>query len=420
MDFVHSPIALDSFFYTGDEFLFEDLLKYRKHGLHPVIIGDVLPKPCTCASHPEKTPRYRIILKLGRGAFSTVWLARDLAHKRFVSVKIGVGTKSILRSNEAEILASIHGGGFQKPGYDHIIDLFDDFIIEGPNGFHECLVTEVIAPLAEPWILDQCPSHVVRQLSRQLLEGPAPRKPGVALPQLDQFEEDDIVEHFSNPELVPVVPRDTSLSMQHLPPYLVGAVDMVDFFRSRRAFHAGPDTCLKILDFGRARWANKPSKPLLGATPQVISPPENILCQKYVDRAKAGSMWDIQADIWAVGCTMYEIQTRSRLMNTFCPLDKYLSAIIKLGGPAPRALAEQWPKHEFQDEVSATIDRGAAWEEREKHNPWANKEKRDLFVDLVKKMVVTNSEERLPMSKLLDHPFLSTEEDTANVDQVAS
>lgn len=69
------------FFYNGDDLGFEDLTNYKPGGLHPTILGDILPKPGTCASDDAKQPRYRISQKLGFGAFSTVWLARDLAEE---------------------------------------------------------------------------------------------------------------------------------------------------------------------------------------------------------------------------------------------------------------------------------------------------------------------------------------------------
>lgn len=39
---------------------------YRPGGLHPVNLGDTF-----------KNEQYRVILKLGYGSYSTVWLARD-------------------------------------------------------------------------------------------------------------------------------------------------------------------------------------------------------------------------------------------------------------------------------------------------------------------------------------------------------
>lgn len=72
---------LDIFFYTGADVQFEDLTKYKQYGLHPITLGDILPKPSTCVGDVDKEPRYRIMLKLGFGAFATVWLARDLVEK---------------------------------------------------------------------------------------------------------------------------------------------------------------------------------------------------------------------------------------------------------------------------------------------------------------------------------------------------
>lgn len=63
---------------NGDPMYYENLAMYRKNGYHPIILGEVLPKVGTCENDKSKIPRYRIIQKLGFGAFATVWLARDL------------------------------------------------------------------------------------------------------------------------------------------------------------------------------------------------------------------------------------------------------------------------------------------------------------------------------------------------------
>lgn len=66
------------FFMNGDDLSYENIAMYQKHGLHPIVLGDILPKPGTCQSEKSKAPQYRIMQKLGFGAFATVWLARDL------------------------------------------------------------------------------------------------------------------------------------------------------------------------------------------------------------------------------------------------------------------------------------------------------------------------------------------------------
>ena len=55
-------------FYEGEE-----IAKYRPGGYHPVCLGDTF-----------KNGRYKIHHKLGRGGFSTVWLARD---KKYATAK---------------------------------------------------------------------------------------------------------------------------------------------------------------------------------------------------------------------------------------------------------------------------------------------------------------------------------------------
>lgn len=62
----------------SDGLAYENFAMYRKYGYHPIILGDILPEPGTCENDRSKAPRYRVIQKLGFGAFATVWLARDL------------------------------------------------------------------------------------------------------------------------------------------------------------------------------------------------------------------------------------------------------------------------------------------------------------------------------------------------------
>nr|AFK23407.1 protein kinase [Cordyceps militaris] len=165
---------LDQFLYTGTDGYVENLTRYKRNGLHPILLGDILPKPGTCVGNPDGEPRYRVLLKLGFGGFATVWLARDL---------------------------------------ERIIQLLDVFTIQGPNGFHECLVTEVVSSLNNLYVVDHCSSDT-----------------------LEQFSEDQITEYFANPEVIPVVPRDASFPLSSVPPYVTPCVSIAEFLKLMKCF----------------------------------------------------------------------------------------------------------------------------------------------------------------------------------------
>lgn len=84
--------------------------------------------------------------------------------RRFVAVKVGLGSDIPLPDRETEILSQLCKTGTGKRGYQRVIELLDVFIVEGPNGFHQCLVTEVISPLSDPDAMQHCSFDVVRQI----------------------------------------------------------------------------------------------------------------------------------------------------------------------------------------------------------------------------------------------------------------
>ncbi|KAG8425778.1 hypothetical protein J3459_009698 [Metarhizium acridum] len=299
------------FFYNGDGVGCENLANYRPCGLHPVILGDVLPKPGTCVNDEAKKPRYRIAQKLGYGGFSTVWLARDLDEERYVAVKVCRGSDHAVQSNEVTILRQIHRNGLGKPGYTNIIEIHDVFTIRGPNGFHECLVTEVVLPLHSVSVLQNySPPQVTKQLLRafDFLHGegvvhgdPHYANFGIAIPRLQQFDEGAIADYFADPPLIPVVPRDASFPRDSVPSYIAETVPLGSFVLDKKCLPSSEEVCLKVFDFGRACWTDKIDK-LPGAAPPTVRPPE--VYMHDLSGGRIGSVWSVEADIWAIGCTV--------------------------------------------------------------------------------------------------------------------
>ena len=129
---------------TGQIHPHEPLERYIPGGFHPVVLGDAL-----------HDGRYIVQHKLGYGGFSTVWLAsdeqdRESAH-RYVSIKIKSSSASemgidadpeVLRLRKLE--DHYLQGPQEKPRT--YVQLLDTFSHEGPNGHHNCLVTELLGP----------------------------------------------------------------------------------------------------------------------------------------------------------------------------------------------------------------------------------------------------------------------------------
>ncbi|KAJ4386835.1 hypothetical protein N0V93_009733 [Gnomoniopsis smithogilvyi] len=267
----HDDHSDDFFPYAGREEIFEDVHNYRHRVLHPVLLGDILPRPSTCVSQPEKMPRYRIQLKIGFGAFSVVWLAFDLERKRFVSIKICQGSDDMQPTTEAAVLQHVKDN--PTPGSENIIRLHDAFVIRGPNGYHNCLVTEVVVSLAELGAdgrryddLLYSPSSVIGQLVRGFvyLHGqgiahgdPTPSNIGIAIPQINHFTEEELLDELAcELELHAIIPVKPSFPVDTVPRYLVGCTSLLDFLLRKKSFASNSSFKVKIFDFGR--WSHPP------------------------------------------------------------------------------------------------------------------------------------------------------------------
>lgn len=144
----------------------ENLDGYRSGGYHPTHIGD--------RYHNE---RYEIIHKLGSGAYSTVWLARDHASARNVALKILISASSSVEEecSETKVLRALASKQDTHPGYKYVSTLLDEFTIVGPNGTHICIVNEAagcsVAQSKEASLTWVFPVDIARAIAAQALLG---------------------------------------------------------------------------------------------------------------------------------------------------------------------------------------------------------------------------------------------------------
>ena len=130
--------------YRKDQDNCESLDDYKEGGHHPAHLGDGLPR---------KLPKYRVLVKLGYGVSSTVWLAEvlqnDLAQRHFVSLKVAMSQLSRRGgpSEELSILKLLKAKDHPHSGHATVLHLLDHFQISGPNGEHDVSFTDLIAPM---------------------------------------------------------------------------------------------------------------------------------------------------------------------------------------------------------------------------------------------------------------------------------
>lgn len=144
----------------------ENLERYYTGGYHPVKLGDDL-----------GDGQYHVVHKLGHGAYSTVWLARDRHQNKYVALKIVVAELSAT-SNESRILHVLEkkrASNSSLIGKQYVSELLNEFMIDGPNGRHTCLVSEPagcsLAVSKDASVVWLFPLQVARAIAAKIIMG---------------------------------------------------------------------------------------------------------------------------------------------------------------------------------------------------------------------------------------------------------
>lgn len=143
-----------------------ETLNYKVGGFHPIQLHDQF-----------KKGRYHVIHKLGHGGFATVWLARDNERQRYVALKV-LASRLSHKCPEVEILRRLRNGSDHN-GKPYVMSMLDHFWIDGSNGKHLCVVSEVGGPSIKQF--NDCPGNssgtrrlrasVARKVALQATEG---------------------------------------------------------------------------------------------------------------------------------------------------------------------------------------------------------------------------------------------------------
>ncbi|KAI9061342.1 kinase-like protein [Trametes sanguinea] len=343
MQFVRSPpipLHFDIMFPA------EDYENYKPGGYHPVIIGDTFDKDMSLPVHHR---RYRVVHKLGYGSYGTAWLAND-SHARCVSTALDASESNAACAREAHFLRSF-AAAQHRTSPTFVVELYEDFQIQGPNGRHQIIVTEVVVPVRD--ILNLSPTVNLKwrkAAAKSLILGVADvhragvkhgdlhiRNMGVAFPELACEDEGDVLQELSPYDITMVLPVDPAQQTASLPRFMLNHCDLGPLWRNICKTASGPD--VKIFDFGSARNVNEPAGPVqcaAGACAPEVAFAHIALKQPTVE-------WGPPADIWALGLTIFEILTGSSLQSSWWGLVGWtLHTMVLLAGSVPHRWETVW------------------------------------------------------------------------------
>ncbi|THH30897.1 hypothetical protein EUX98_g3279 [Antrodiella citrinella] len=248
---------------------------YRPGGLHPVRLGDIMESPIGSGDPTPGQRRYRIVNKLGRGAYSTVWLAQvlDAPTRNYAALKIR--TAKADPQHELSV--------FKRVGsHPNIMRLRDSFFHSGPNGVHTVLVHDVLGSLLD--VVDTKGGRkYAKTFGRQIAQGLAflhgqgvvhggdlvlnvPKcescvdsladihggNLGVCLPTLSEHDLHNILNFFGEPNGIIVFTRASS-SAESFPPYLLESTSIIEYIQVKDPSYAAELLQAQIVDLGNGQ-----------------------------------------------------------------------------------------------------------------------------------------------------------------------
>ncbi|KAH8586125.1 kinase-like domain-containing protein [Bisporella sp. PMI_857] len=397
-------------------FSLEHIHDYEPGGHHPVHLGDVY----------GNNGRYRVIHKLGHGGFANVWLSRDTEAKeatKYVVLKILMAEASSddcpeLRMNQLKAAHNQHAPG--RDGAESICFPLDHFKIHGPNGIHISFVYPVLGPNVSLGLFraSEDPDNDLRSLSLQVVQAVkflpsqgichgdiTPNNVLHRISGLDGLNEDEVLQILGSPVVNPALNESKECHYKSTAPeYLVYPVSWWDVDTQ----FISKESCL--IDFGESFEVSQ--------APDDLGIPGPYRSAELILDKEAG----FGSDIWALGCSLFEIRTGRKLFGSFDDEDNdYLDAIVQVLGKLPEPWwSTTWEdrRRMYKDEVDeqglavdALGPKPGKDDPGDKRSPIANRHRdisqteQELFADFLGQLLEYKPEDRISAKDAVSHEW---------------
>ncbi|KAL1669874.1 kinase-like domain-containing protein [Schizophyllum commune] len=359
---------------------------YMPGGYHPVRIGEVF---------SGTKGDYRIMHKLGQGAFATVWLAQTVSASHTISsrafVALKIPTAGEHGFDEAEMLELAN----MAAGSDHprVSEPIDKIPIHGPNGHHCGIVTDVVVPLASAGVCFQ-PLRWRKEVAYGMVQAMAQiHRAGIihgdfhmanigvtVMMPTDAQAQEKLMQDLGEYELTVVLPIDPAKQTASLPPYIVTPCRWADYF-FRNLGEMKPQ--IKVYDFGNAYKAGTENPAFRCAVE--AQAPEVAFAECFEKKERVPIAFS--SDIWALGSAIFETITGTTLFRNISP-EMLPERAVQIAGKVPPQWQAWWDST-LREPLSGDPD---AWWEAPEQRDWivngcADEEDANAAISLLKKLL---------------------------------
>ncbi|XP_060094243.1 SRSF protein kinase 3-like [Heteronotia binoei] len=370
----------------------EEVSASCSEGYYPVTQGEVF------------NGRYQVVQNLGCGYFSTVWLCQDMGKKRCVAVKVPKGGENFAEAalDEVMLLRCVNSKRRKEQAEDHIIRLLDDFKMIGENGFHVCLVFELLGPSLQSLLscpgIQGLPLPFVKKVTHQVLKGLHFLHKECRIIHAD-IKPENILLYVTEESLKTLLHNMVSSSEGTKPQR---PDDMAVLLDCCNLMKMG----VKIADLGSACWTYK------SFSKKIQTQPYRAL------EVLLGLDYGTPADIWSTACLAFELATGEHLFEPqagryFSRDDDHVARIIELLGRIPPQIALFWKQASGFFSRKGALLRLSRISSYDLYHLLTDKyrwpkHQAAPFTNFLLPMLEYAPARRAPAERCLQHPWLST------------